>query len=214
MDKEHTMNAAIIGAGNVGGALAKGFTGAGHAVTISSATGDKASVVASETGARAAGSNAEAVRDAGIVVLAVPRRAAPAIVEELGTALDGKVLVDATNQLNDDYGDLVRWDESVAEQLAGLTPAAVVKAFNTVFAADMPTGSAAGEKLDGYFAGDDPAAKAAVAALLGSLGFRPIDVGDLRKARALEAMALVNIGLQLRNGWPWQSGFKLVGPTE
>ncbi len=207
------MNVAIIGAGNVGGALAKGFTDAGHTVTISSASGDTASAVASETGARAAGSNDEAVRDAEIVVLAVRPSAATAIVEELGAALDGKVLIDATNQLNDDYSDLVRWDASVAEQLADLTPAAVVKAFNTVFAADMPTGSAAGEKLDGYFAGDDEAAKGKVAALLASVGFRPVDVGGLSRARALEAMALVNISLQLRNGWPWQSGFKLVGPT-
>jgi hypothetical protein len=210
---EDVMKVAIIGAGNVGGALAKGLSDAGHTVTISSAGGDKARAVARETGATAAASNAEAVRDAEIVVLAVPHGEALGIVEKLGAALDGKVVVDATNQLNDDYSDLVRWDASVAEQLAGLTPAAVVKAFNTVFAADMPTGSAAGEKLDGYFAGDDAVAKAEVAALLESLGFRPIDVGDLRKARALEAMALVNIGLQLRNGWPWQSGFKLVGPT-
>jgi hypothetical protein len=33
-------------------------------------------------------------------------------------------------------------------------------------------------------------------------------------ARALEAMALLNMTLQLRNRWPWQTGWKLLGPTE
>ena len=32
-------------------------------------------------------------------------------------------------------------------------------------------------------------------------------------ARALEAMAILNIALQIQNGWPWQSGWKLIGPT-
>ena len=32
-------------------------------------------------------------------------------------------------------------------------------------------------------------------------------------ARTLEGMAWLNIALQLRHGWPWQTGWKLVGPT-
>jgi len=32
-------------------------------------------------------------------------------------------------------------------------------------------------------------------------------------SRALEAMAILNIALQIQHGWPWQSGFKLIGPT-
>ena len=32
-------------------------------------------------------------------------------------------------------------------------------------------------------------------------------------ARALEGMGTLNIALNMSNGWPWQSGWKLVGPT-
>ena len=46
-----------------------------------------------------------------------------------------------------------------------------------------------------------------------SLGFRPIDAGPLAMARALEGMGTLNIALNMSNGWPWQSGWKLVGPT-
>ena len=64
-----------------------------------------------------------------------------------------------------------------------------------------------------FVAGDDVDAKAAVLDLVRSIGFRPIDAGPLAMARALEAMAVLNMMLQIRNNWPWQAGWKLVGPT-
>jgi predicted dinucleotide-binding enzyme len=67
--------------------------------------------------------------------------------------------------------------------------------------------------VDAALAGDDDQAKQTVSELVGSIGFRPIDVGPLVMARALEGLALLNIMLQIRNNWPWQAGFKLVGPT-
>jgi hypothetical protein len=206
------MNVAIIGAGNVGGALARGFMRAGHAVSISSANRETAGTVAGETGARLASSNREAVGSAEVVVLAVPYGAVLGVIDKLGDALDGKVVVDATNQLSADYSSLAHWDVSAAEEIQARTRGKVVKAFNTVFAATMPTGSTDGTPLDAFIAGDDEAAKGTVAELAKSVGFRPIDVGDVSKARVLEGMALVNIGLQVRYGWPWQTGFKLVGP--
>jgi len=206
------MNVAIIGAGNVGGALARGLTRAGHTVSISSANKETAGAVAAETGARAATTNREAVEGAEVVVLAVPHGAAKDVVDELAEALDDKVVVDATNQLNADYSSLARWDVSGAEQIQQRTRGRVVKAFNTVFASVMSTGAVDGVQLDAFIAGDDEAANRTVADLARSVGFHPIDVGGLEKARVLEGMALMNIGLQMRYGWPWQTGFKLVGP--
>ena len=207
------MEIAIIGAGNVGTALAIGLTQAGHNVTISAGQPEHAQEVARAAGARAATSNGDAVRNAELVILAVPFTAAPEVVGQLGDALGGKVVVDATNQLSSDYSQLDRWDLSAAERIQARSAAPVVKAFNTTFAVDMPTGRAGDAQLDGYFAGDDAQAKTLVAQLLGQLGFRPIDAGGLVMARVLEGMALLNIALQSRYGWPWQSGFRLVGPT-
>jgi predicted dinucleotide-binding enzyme len=45
------------------------------------------------------------------------------------------------------------------------------------------------------------------------MGFRPIDAGPLAMARALEGMGMLNISLNMNNGWPWQTGWKLLGPT-
>ena len=61
-------------------------------------------------------------------------------------------------------------------------------------------------------AGDDEDAKAAVLELVEDIGFNPVDAGGLAMARHLEGMAWLNISLQMKNGWSWQAGWKLVGP--
>ena len=207
------MRIAIIGAGNVGGALAGSSVRAGHEVTLSSAHADKARAVAEGAGARAAASNRDAVRGADVVVLAVPYGALADVVDDLGDALTGKIVVDATNPLRADYQGLAVEGTSAAEQVqARAEGARVVKAFNTAFASRQADPRVDGVQTDGYVAGDDEPAKATVLELVGSIGFSPIDAGPLAAARALEAMAFLNISLQLRNNGIWQTAWKLVGP--
>jgi len=208
------MKIAIIGAGNVGKALSGSFVRAGHDVTISSQHPDNARAAAAESGAKAAATNAEAIPDAEVVVLAVPYGVLAEVVDELGDALNGKVVVDATNPLRPDYQGLAVEGTSAAEQVqARVKGARVVKAFNTALAARQADPLVDGTALDGFVAGDDEQAKATVLELARSIGFHPIDAGPLASARALEALALLNIMLQIRNNWTWQTGWKLVGPT-
>ena len=89
----------------------------------------------------------------------------------------------------------------------------VVKAFNTVLAAHQADPILDGIQLDGFVAGDDAGAKQKVLEYVRSLGFRPIDCGPLAMARALEGMGALNISLNMANSWPWQSGWKLLGPS-
>jgi 8-hydroxy-5-deazaflavin:NADPH oxidoreductase len=208
------MNIAIIGAGNVGKALAGAFAGAGHRVTLSAAHPDNAEAAAAETGAKAARSNAAAAAAGDIVVLAVPYGAAHAILDEVGDRLSGKILVDATNPLRPDYQGLATEGPSGAEEIqARAAGARVVKAFNSALAARQVDPVVDGAPVDGFVAGDDEEAKATVLELVHAIGFRPIDAGPLEMARALEALALLNITLQMRHSWTWQSAWKLVGPT-
>ena len=208
------MEIAIIGAGNVGKALASSSVRAGHGVVLSATDPEHAQAAAEATGARAAASNAEAVRGADVVILAVPNTAVDEVVDELGDALDGKVVVDATNRLNPSDPSQTLDGTSMAERVQGRRPAArVVKAFNTLMSSRMADPPVAGVQPDGYVAGDDGEAKAAVLQLVESLGFRPIDAGPLALARTLEGMAVLNILLNMRNGWPWQGAFRLVGAT-
>ena len=208
------MKLAILGAGNVGGALAASAVKAGHDVVLSAADPDHAATAAAAAGATAAGSNAAAVASADVVILAVPHAAVAGIAVDLGPALAGKVVVDATNPLNATFSDLVTSGVSAAEQLQAAVPAArVVKAFNTIFASRHADQVEAGRPLDAFVAGDDAEAKATVGELASSLGYRVVDAGSLRMARSLEEMAFLNISLNAANGWVWQSAWKLVGPT-
>jgi 8-hydroxy-5-deazaflavin:NADPH oxidoreductase len=204
------MQIAIIGAGNVGRALATASVRAAHAVTITSAAPSEAERVAAEVGASAAASNGDAVAGAEIVILAVPFDAVQAITGELGSALDGKVVIDVTNRFAPEQLDGPSNAELAQEMLPN---AKVVKAINTILAAHQSDPRIDAIQLDGFVAGDDERAKRTVLALVDSLGFRPIDAGPLAMARALEGMALLNINLNTRDGWAWQSGWKLLGPT-
>lgn len=208
------MRIAILGAGNVGGALSAAAVAAGHDVTIAAADPEHARAAAEAGGARAASTNDEAVQGAELVVLAVPHQAVAGIAGELGDALNGTVVVDSTNPLNESFSDLTTTGRSAAEDLQDqLAGANVVKAFNTIFASRHSNPTEGDVPLDAFVAGDDAAAKDKVGELASSLGYRVVDAGGLRMARALEEMAFLNISLNANNGWAWQSGWKLVGPA-
>lgn len=208
------MNIAIIGAGNVGSAIARGARAAGHDVVITATEPAKAQHVAASLQVAAATSNTVAAASADAVVLAVPFTAVPAVAEEIRGATIGKIVIDVTNPINADLSGLTVTGRSAAEQVQDLLPrSAVVKAFNTVLAAKQAEPVTDGIQLDGFYAGDDAEAKKAVADLLAGIGYRPVDVGGLAAALALEHMAFLNISLNARNNWPWQSGWKLVGPA-
>jgi NADPH-dependent F420 reductase len=205
---------AVIGAGNMGSALAHALDVAGHTVTVTARNPAHAAKVAGELNVAAAASNREAMQDADMVVLAVPSKAVAAVVEDLDDLLGETIVVDTTNPSGVDRDEILRGSASLAEAILLLAPdTRVVKAFNTVFAGRLNDPVVNGVPLDGFYAGDDPAAKRVVADLLAQMGFRPIDTGELLTARVLELMAFLNIDLNLRHGWPWQSGWKLLGPT-
>ena len=205
------MKVAIIGAGNVGKALTSTFTGAGHEVTISAANPAHARDAATELGANAATTNKEAVSDADLVVLAVPAAALETVAQEIGADLAGKTVIDVSNRPTPDPAGP---GTSIAEELQDRLPnASVVKAFNTLFASRQADPVIGGHPVDGFIAGDDPAAKERVIDALESMGFRPVDAGPLAAARTLEGMAWLNISRNMAGG-TWQDAFVLVGPDD
>jgi hypothetical protein len=206
------MDIAIIGAGNVGGALARAFTRSGHSVTISARDPEHARTIAASTGARVAQSNAASAERADVIVLAAPFSNAAEIAAEIRDLVDGMVIVDVTNRMSfGANGPDMDTTTSNAEELARLLPGArIVKAFNTLFATNQAEPVLDDVQLDGYVAGDDAAAKATVLSLVASIGLEPVDVGPLARARQLEALAFLNISLNAAHDGAWRSGWKLV----
>lgn len=201
------MRIGIIGAGTVGAALARASAKANHSVFISSDDGEEEKV-ASEVGGTA-GSNTEVVDSTDVVILAVPFEAIGAIAQEVGAGLAGKVVIDVSNPFSGDQLGAPSNAEKVQEMAAG---AKVVKAINTIFAGNQDSPTVDGVQLDGFVAADDEGAKRTVLQFVESLGFRPIDVGPLAMARALEGMGALNISLNMKDGAQWKTGWKLLGP--
>ena len=200
------MKVAIIGAGNVGKALATSITRAGHEVTLSASSPESAQEAATAVGAQSAASNTAAVDRADLVILAVPYAGGRQVADEIRDSVVGKTVIDVTNPLKPDFSGLAT-DTSAAEELQQRLPESnVVKAFNTIFATNQASPTL---DIDGYVAGDDAKAKQLVISLVESMGFAPVDVGGLSASRHLEGMAFINIGLNAANGWSWTSAWRL-----
>jgi predicted dinucleotide-binding enzyme len=89
---------AIIGVGNLGSALARACTVAGHVVVVSSRNPTHAEKIADEFKVAAASSNQEAVQDADMVVLAVPSKAVAAVLDEIRDLVVDRIVVDPTTR--------------------------------------------------------------------------------------------------------------------
>ena len=206
---------AVIGTGNVGGALGTAAAKAGYDVVFAGQDTSKTREVAEAAGATAAATPREAAAVADIIVLAVPYTAFAAVAAEIAPVADDKIVIDPSNPIKADYSGLALSDSSGAEELSRLLPRSkVVKAFNTLFAGNTANPQALGFQLDSLFATDDEAAKDAVCGLSSSIGFRPIHIGPLAASRELEAMAWLNIRLQMVSNGNWNTAFALVSPPE
>lgn len=207
------MKIAIIGAGNVGTALATSAARAGHDVIITSRDPKDAESVAAASGARVATSNAEAASEGDVVIPAVSITDFASVAADIAEPAAGKPVVDVTNRITfGASGPDIDTSSSNAEQVASLLPnSAIVKAFNTLFATKQVDPQTDGIQLDGFVAGDDDEAKEKVIELARSIGLRPVDVGPLVRARQLEGLAFLNMALNIVNEGAWQSGWKLVG---
>lgn len=194
------MKIAVIGTGRVGEALGRGWAEAGHTVVFGTRAPERDDIRAltAETGASAA-RPAAAAAAAEVVVVATPWNATEAVVRGLGD-LSGKTLVDATNPIGP--GLTFAGDPSGGEMVARWAEGArVVKAFNTTGYENMADTTYPGDVRPAMFlAGDDPDARANVAALAEALGFEPIDAGGLSRSVLLEHLALLWITQALVEG--------------
>lgn len=205
------MEIGIIGAGNVGLALGRACAQAGHDVTFGvSDVAKYAASVAAIPGA-ALVSRAELAETAGLILLAVPYAAAPAIAASRAD-WGGRILVDLTNPLAPGLAGLtIGTTTSGAEEIARLaTNARVVKAFNSTGTENMLNPRYAKGRVMMPVAGDDAAAREAVIALAASLGFDAFDFGPLSGARYLEPFAMTWIHMAFRLGRGRNFGFGLL----
>ena len=187
---------ALIGTGNVAGALGPEFAMQGHDIVYGSRNPDRAEVrelVARTGGNASATGQVEAAAQADIVVIAVPGDVAEQVVASLGD-LSGKIIIDPTNRVGpgDDGFMMHTTATSNAELIQALAPDAyVVKAFNTLNFRTMIDPESSGGPVTIPLVGNDAEAKATVAALVEGMGLEAIDLGPVRFAHVLEGMLVI-----------------------
>ena len=192
------MKVTVIGAGNMGSAFVRQLVGAGHQVSVAARDAAKAAQVAAAHPGAVAVPAAGAAKGADVVVVATGYADAVAALRTADVQA-GQTVIDITNPLTADYmGLTLGHSTSAAEEIAKAVPqAALVKGFNTVFAAVLAEGAdfGAGRKVSVFVASDSAPAKQQATQLATSMGFEVVDAGGLKNARYLEPLAGLNIYL-------------------
>jgi predicted dinucleotide-binding enzyme len=169
------MRIGIIGAGHIGGTLARHFVDAGHEVGVSNSRGPATlQAIIEELGPRAQALTAEeAARFGDVVVVSVPfGRYREVPIEGVG----GKVVIDTNNYYprRDGHFEELDSDRTTSSELlqAHLPGARVVKAFNAIVWTRL--------RDDGLpISGDNEKARRTVAELIDEIGFDAVDAGTL-----------------------------------
>ncbi len=208
------MRIGIIGAGNVGGTLGKGWVRKGHEVLFAARDPKSPKIeklLADAGNAARAGTTADAVDFADVLVLATPWDAAREALAAAGD-LTSKIVLDATNPLKPNLAGLDTGEAgSGGQQVAAWAPGArVVKIFNTTGANNMADPRYGGQGTTMLYCGDDKEAKAVAHQLAADLGFEPVDAGPLAHSGLLESLAMLWIWLAYPGGLGREIAFTLL----
>lgn len=198
------MRVGILGTGDVGKALGRGFASHGFDVKIGSRE-HKGEFVTFE----------EAARHGEIVVVCTRWDGTENALKLAGQQnLAGKVVIDATNPLKHVDGRPVGLDrgftDSGGEQVQRWIPEAkVVKAFNIVGNALMVDPKLPGGPPTMFIGGNDEGAKKTVAEILADFGWETIDLGGIDASRLLEPMMWAWVVSAMKSG-KWTQAFKML----
>jgi predicted dinucleotide-binding enzyme len=183
------MRIAIVGPGKIGSNCARQFAKAGHDVVLTfSRDENKLEQVAADVGGTAVADPAEAVSGAEVVVFSVPWAVVDEALEQAGS-LDGKIVIDTTNQYAGGIQTFPGGETAAQHNAARMPGARYTKSFNTltsVFQAE--TADRQGdERVVQWVCGDDPEANGIVCALIEEAGYVAVDLGGTATCQVMEA---------------------------
>lgn len=203
-----TKKIAIIGSGNVGGALAQQWVKKGHTVLVGAQfpLSEKNIYLATKIGEDRFTSIENAVKQSNVILIATPPEAVPQILEKLGD-VSHKVIIDATNSITKKPDSF----PTVYHYLSEKTNASVVKCFNTTGFENMLDPIYDDSPVDMFIAGNNDEAKKVASELALDCGFGSCyDFGKEDKVELLEQFALSWINLAIMQGMGRSIAFKVL----
>jgi 8-hydroxy-5-deazaflavin:NADPH oxidoreductase len=182
---------AVVGSGNIGRTIGDSWRRAGHEVVHASRSPQPPRTVAI----------ADAIAGADVVLLAVPGAAVPGLLAEHGPALDGRVVIDATNDVGAER-------LNHADAYARFAPGArFVRAFNSLGFEMFADPTVGGEVADLFWCGPQDAG---VEQLIADVGLRPVRVGDIDAIDVVDGATRLWLTLVFRQGHPRRLAFRLL----
>ncbi len=195
------------GTGPAGRGVAVRLAAGGHRIILGSRDPARAAAAAGAlaqvVGDSVRGASNEEAAHADLVVVATPWESTLVTVRALRESLADKVVISMVNALAKDGSELVPLTlprgSVTAHVAAALRASRVVGAFHHLPAAQMED-LASGLESDVLIVGDDAAARQAVVELVHTApGLRPVEVGGLALAGAVEAFTAVCITVNIRH---------------
>jgi predicted dinucleotide-binding enzyme len=181
----------VIGGGKIGRTVGDAWRRAGHEVVYASRSPEPPQTVAI----------ADAIAGAEVVLLATPGPAVPRLLAEHGPALEGRVVIDATNDLG---AERLHHADAYVASAPG---ARFVRAFNTVGVELLANPSNGGEVADLFWCGPQDAG---VERLLADVGLRPVRVGDIDAIDVVDGVARLWVTLVMGQGHPRRLALRLL----
>jgi 8-hydroxy-5-deazaflavin:NADPH oxidoreductase len=181
----------VIGSGNIGGTIGEAWRRAGHEVSFASRSPDPPRTVAI----------ADAIAGADVVLLAVPGGEVPRLLADHGAALDGRVVIDATNDVG---AERLNHADVYAESAPG---ARFARAFNTVGFEMFADPSIGGEVADLFWCGPEDAG---VEELIADVGLRPVRVGGIDAIEVVDGVTRLWLTLVFQQGHPRRLAFRML----
>ena len=207
----------ILGSGDVGKTLAKGFLKHGYQVAIGTDHAEKLAEFKRENPQIETVTFEQAAQSGDIVVLCVKGTVAEKIIEKVKRHLSGKTVIDTTNPIADAPPEnavlkfFTSLEESLMERLQKIAPdAQFVKALNSIGSGLMTNPDFRDNtKPTMFICGNNDDAKGKVYEILEKFGFEIEDMGKAESARAIEPLCMLwCIPGFLRN--EWAHAFKLL----
>jgi predicted dinucleotide-binding enzyme len=201
------VNITIVGAGHIGGTLARKWAAREHHITLGVRDPNKSDVAGllEELGPVARSTLvSDAVDGADAVLFAVPGASMLATVTSLSGALDGKIVIDATNNIGGGTFN------SVAELTSAAPRAHIYRAFNIYGWENFETPVFDGVAADLFYAGPDGAARELAEQLISDVGLRPVWLGGLDKAGLVDSLLPLWFTLSSERGLGRHFAFKIL----
>jgi len=201
------MKIAVLGSGNIGGTLGNKWAQAGHQVVIGTREpgSEKVQQLLHSAGENmSAATGADAIEASQVILFAIPYAVVETVAQANSQSLDGKLLIDATNN----FGAAVVNNLATLQRYA--PKAALFRAFNALGWENFSNPRYGELVVDLFYCGQDGDRRGEMETLIQQAGLRPVYLGGLELAPVVDALGTLWVTLAFRQGWGRKIALKLV----